>query len=61
MLKIVRDKCTGKDHKDNVQVEVENLQRNGYSVTQVVVMERMFMLWGENITEIYYEKEKENV
>lgn len=58
MIQTIRDECTDKDHEGEIQVAIEKLGQQGYSVTNVRRVKSMTLLWGENVTEIYYEASK---
>lgn len=56
MVKRVIDDYTEKDHQGEVQVALEHLGHDGYNVINIRRVSRMVLLWGKNVTEIYYEK-----
>ena len=53
MISTVRDDYTEKFHQDEVQIRMEKLAHEGYHIIETKRISKMFLLWGENITEIY--------
>lgn len=49
-----RDKYDKESHNAMIQQHIELLHNRGYEVFEILRIKKMFWLWGENYTKIYY-------
>ena len=56
MIKRVQESYPCLYHENNVAGWVDKIQGEGYVVTSIVPVSRTFLMFGNSITDIYYEK-----